>query len=127
MAEYQLWPGMKYEFERDVTNDMTADHVGSGSVHVFATPMMIAWMEEAAVAAVQPQLPEGYTTVGTMVNILHLASTKVGGTVRVVAEVTEVKGGRITYQVKAYDDQNKIGEGTHGRAVVEVAKFMGKK
>ena len=124
MAE--VWPGMKYELEKVVTPEVTAVRVGSGSLPVLATPMMIAWMEEAATEAIRPQLEAGQTSVGILVTIRHMAPTKVGKTVRVVAEVTEVKGNKVSFAVKAYDEETKIGEGCHERAIVDAEKFMKK-
>ena len=121
-----VWPGMKFELEKEVTPEVTAARVGSGSLPVLATPVMIAWMEEASVAAIQPQMDEGETSVGILVTIRHMAPTKVGKAVRVISEVTEGKGNKISFTVKAYDEQNKIGEGSHERAVVNAEKFMNK-
>ncbi len=121
-----VWPGMKFELEKEVTPEVTAARVGSGSLPVLATPVMIAWMEEASVAAIQPQLDEGETSVGILVTIRHMAPTKVGKAVRIISEVAEVKGNKISFTVKAYDEQNKIGEGSHERAVVNAEKFMNK-
>ena len=121
-----VWPGMKFELEKEVTPEVTAARVGSGSLPVLATPVMIAWMEEASVAAIQPQLDEGETSVGILVTIRHMAPTKVGKAVRIISEVAEVKGNKISFAVKAYDEQNKIGEGSHERAVVNAEKFMNK-
>lgn len=122
--EFNLKPGMSLEQEYVVTEADTAIHFGSGQVTVLATPKMLAWMEGASLNAVLPHLPEGYDTVGTSVNISHLAATPVGMKVRVVAELIEVKGKLLNFKVKAYDEMDKIGEGTHGRAIVELDKFI---
>jgi fluoroacetyl-CoA thioesterase len=122
--EFNLTPGMMLEEEYIVTEADTAIHFGSGQVTVLATPKMIAWMEGAALNAVLPSLPKGYDTVGTSIQVSHLAATPVGMKVRVVAELTEVKGKLLTFKVKAYDEIDKIGEGTHGRAIVELDKFL---
>jgi len=122
--DFNLTVGMRLEKEYVVTEADTAIHFGSGQVTVLATPKMIAWMEGASLNAVLPVLPEGYDTVGTNINISHLAATPVGMKVRVVSELIEVKGKILTFQVKAYDEMDKIGEGTHGRAIVDLNKFI---
>lgn len=122
--DFNLQVGMCLEEEYVVTEADTAIHFGSGQVTVLATPKMIAWMEGASLNAVLPSLPEGFDTVGTSINISHLAATPVGMKVRVVSELVEIKGKLLTFQVKAYDEIDKIGEGTHGRAIVELNKFI---
>ena len=124
--EFNLNTGMSYETEKVVTSHDTASHMGSGGVSVFATPAMILWMENAALNAVKPALPRGYDTVGTFVNITHLSATPVGMRVRVIAELIEADGKMLTFKVKAYDEKDKIGEGTHGRAIVETERFLNK-
>lgn len=122
--EFNLTPGMSREDKYIVTEADTAIHFGSGQMTVLATPKMIAWMEGASLNAVLPYLPEGYDTVGTAINVSHMAATPVGMTIRVVSELIEVKGKLLTFRVKAYDEIDKIGEGTHGRAIVEAEKFI---
>ncbi|MCI8341927.1 MAG: thioesterase family protein [Firmicutes bacterium] len=123
--EFNLYAGMTNEQEYIVTkNDATA-HFG-GNFPVFATPVMINWMEQTSLKLCQQVLPKGYDTVGTFVNVKHMAATPVGMKVRVIAEITEVDGKMITFKVKAYDEKTKIGEGTHGRAVINVEKFLAK-
>lgn len=122
--EFNLNPGMSLEIERVVGNDDTAIHFGSGEVSVLATPIMIGWMENAALNAVKGMLPEGYDTVGTAVNVSHVAATPIGMKVRIIAELIEVSGKVLNFKVKAYDEKDKIGEGTHGRAIIETAKFL---
>lgn len=124
--DYNVNCGISMEIERVVTSTDTAIHFGSGEVTVLATPVMIGWMEAAALNAVKAVLPEGYDTVGTSVNVSHLAPTPVGMKVRIVAEVIEVNGRMLNFKVKAYDEIDKIGEGTHGRAIIETAKFLNK-
>ncbi len=122
--EFNLTPGMTLEEEYIVTEADTAIHFGSGQVTVLATPKMIAWMEGASLNAVLPSLPKGYDTVGTSIHVSHLAATPVGMKVRIVSELIEVKGKLLNFKVKAYDEIDKIGEGTHGRAIVELDKFI---
>lgn len=121
-----LEPGLRFEARTVVTEANMASAVASGAVHVFSTPMMIALMENAALFAVQPHLAEGETTVGTMVTVKHLAATPAGMTVRAVARLDEVDGKRLVFTVEAYDDREKIGEGTHERFVVNLERFMGR-
>jgi predicted thioesterase len=107
-----------------VTEQETAQRLRSGSVPVLATPMMIALMEEAAVHAIAAALPAGKTSVGTHVDVRHLAATPVGSTVRAQARVTLVEGKRITFRVLAWDGVEQIGEGLHERMVVDEGKFL---
>ena len=118
--------GIKGMCELTVSRENTAAVFGSGELAVFATPAMVALMEKTALESVAPYLDEGCGTVGTLVNVTHDAATPVGMKVRVVTEVTEVKGKLLTYSVKAYDEVDKICEGTHGRAIIELDKFLGR-
>ena len=118
--------GMKGEVSSLVEREDTALEVGSGSLLVYATPCMVALMEGAACEAISQALPEDKTSVGTELNIKHLSATPVGLSVRAEAEVTEVKGSMITFQITAYDEAGKIGEGTHKRAVISTQRFLDK-
>ena len=116
--------GMTGKHSLTVTDDLTASHMGSGSVAVYATPAMIALMEAAAVNAIESALSEGVTSVGTAIAITHTAATPPGQTVHAEAEVTAVDGRQISFSVRAYDEHEIIGEGTHRRAVIDRARFM---
>ena len=116
--------GMKGTAETTVERQDTAYEVGSGDLLVYATPCMVALMEGAACNAIADAIPEGKTSVGTMLNISHIAATPVGMDARAEAEVTEVDGSTITFQITAYDESGKIGEGTHKRAVITTQKFL---
>ena len=118
--------GMKGEVTSLVEREDTASEVGSGSLLVYATPCMVVLMEGAACEAIAAALPEEKTSVGIALNISHLAATPVGMEVRAEAEVTEVEGNTITFQITAYDEAGKIGEGTHKRAVVTAQRFLDK-
>ncbi|WP_337484332.1 thioesterase family protein [Porcipelethomonas sp.] len=118
--------GMKSETETIVTKENFAVTVGSGSLEVFATPMMTALMEKAAAATVSECMENDETTVGTMLNITHSSATPEGMKVKAYAEVTEVNGREITFRVWAEDEAGLIGEGTHKRFVVFAEKFMKK-
>ena len=118
--------GMKGEVSSLVEREDTALEVGSGSLLVYATPCMVALMEGAACEAIADAIPEGKTSVGIELNIAHQAATPVGMSVRAEAEVTAVEGSIITFQLTAYDEAGKIGEGTHKRALITTERFLEK-
>jgi fluoroacetyl-CoA thioesterase len=118
-----IHPGISGEHTTTVTPALTATHLGSGGVEVFSTPSMVALMERAAVAAIDHLLPEGQASVGTALDIKHLAATPVGHVVRAQAEVTAVEGRTVRFAVRAWDEDELIGEGTHTRYVIDVARF----
>ena len=112
--------------ETTVTEQNTALAMGSGLLPVFATPVMAALLEAAAVNACQAGLEEGQGTVGTHLDISHDAATPVGMTVRAEAEVTAVDGRAITFAVRAFDEAGQIGGGTHQRFVIDNERFLSK-
>ncbi len=116
--------GMKAEVLNLVEREDTAQEVGSGSLLVYATPCMVALMEGAACEAIADGLGENETTVGIELNIKHVSATPVGLEVRAEAEVTEVEGKIISFQLRAFDEAGLIGEGTHKRALVNSQKFL---
>lgn len=118
--------GLKGAAETVVTPSNTADAVGSGLVPVFATPYMVALMENAAVNAVQAHLEEGLGTVGTRLEVTHDAATPIGMRVWAEAEVTAVEGKKITLSVRAFDESGPIGGGTHERFIITVDRFLAK-
>jgi len=115
--------GMSGEVNRVVTDQDTAARLGSGLVEAYSTPSMVALMEGASVAAIQAHLREGQTSVGIEVAVKHLAATPVGMRVRARASLLEINGDRLKFQVDAWDDKEKIGEGLHVRAVLDAARF----
>ncbi len=117
-------PGLLARRVLTVAEEHTAVRWGSGAVRVFSTPQMIALMEGAAVDAVDPLLPSGQQTVGSRVDVEHLAPSPVGARVTAHAELTAVDGRRLTFRVWAEDSSGPIGRGTHERVVVDVARFM---
>ncbi len=121
-----LKPGMAHEEELLVEEMHTASHLGSGGVKVLATPVMVGLMEVAARNLVDPLLPAGHMTVGTGLNIKHLAATPEGMRVRARAELLSVKGHRLEFKVEVFDDREKVGEGTHTRAIINVRQFWDK-
>ena len=116
--------GLAAERSETVVESLLATRLGSGSVEVYATPAMVALMESAAVAAIEPLLPEGQSSVGIALDVKHLAATPPGQQVRARAEVATVEGRKVTFHVQAWDEQELIGEGTHTRFVIDVARFM---
>lgn len=119
-----LQTGLTGESTTIVVHENTAAAVGAGGVEAFATPMMIGLMENAAWGAVASELDEGYVTVGTLVNVSHLAATPVGQRVRATAELIEIDGRRLVFKVEAYDEHQKIGEGRHERYIVNLERFL---
>jgi len=118
--------GYQAAAEMTAAEDKLAVSVGSGSLRVFATPMMAALMEKAACNAVEPFLEEGETTVGTQLCIDHSAATPEGMKVTAEAEITAVNGREICLKVRAFDEAGEIGSGTHKRFVVFAEKFQNK-
>ena len=115
--------GMKYEIDRVVTENDTAAKAASGSVEVLATPVMIAWMEEASLRLAQKELEEGLTTVGTEVNIKHLKGTLVGKTVKIVSVLKEIDRKKLIFDVEVFEDGVVVGTGTHTRFIIDPVKF----
>ncbi|HEY5899505.1 MAG TPA: hotdog domain-containing protein [Burkholderiales bacterium] len=115
--------GSKGEAELLVGEEHTAPRVGSGAIHVLATPVMINVIEAAALAAIEHLLPSGHQSLGTLLNVRHIAATPVGMRVTATATVEKVEGRTIAMRVEAHDERELIGEGTHERVVVNVAKF----
>ena len=118
--------GIKGHREQIVTPEMSAARVGSGLVDVFATPMLVALVEQTCYESVLPHLDEGQGTVGTLVNVSHVSATPIGKRVWCESELVEVDRRRLVFSVKAYDECGLIGEGTHERFVIDTAKFMDK-
>lgn len=121
----ELTVGRVFELSREVTPELTADRYGNPGAMVFATPMLVALLEETAIGCVAPTLEDGAGTVGTRVDVQHLAATPVGLTVTARAELTEVDGRRLVFAVEASDGVEVIGRGTHERFVVgSLARFL---
>lgn len=122
-----IQPGLKGEIGLVVAEEHTARHLGSGAVRVLATPQMVLLMEQASVAAVDPLLPDGSSTVGAHLEIRHLAPTPVGFEVRATAELVEVDGRRLTFRVQVFEEPlgeaQLVGEGSHQRVIVNVRRF----
>jgi len=118
-----LKPGLKGTAELVVGEEHTAPRVGSGRVHVLATPVMINVIEAAALVAIERLLPAGHQSLGTRLDIRHFAATPVGMRVRAEVEVVKVEGRTVTFRVAVNDEKEPIGDGTHERVVVNVARF----
>lgn len=115
--------GIKGRQEAVVLPEYTAKHIGSGTILVLATPMMIALMERTCRLSVKPYLEEGQETVGTHVNVSHDSATPVGMKVWSESEVIDVDRRKITFKVAVYDDAGLVGQGTHERFIIDEKKF----
>ena len=120
----RLQTGLRGEATMMVTPERTAEAVGSGQVGVFATPQLIALLEIAAVDALRDHLESGETSVGTHLEVSHLAATPVGMKVRAEAVLERAEGRTLTFSVAAWDEREKIGEGRHVRMVVSRERFL---
>ena len=121
-----LTPGIKGSASCVVGPEDTAKALGSGAVDVFSTPKLVALMEKAALLSVRDYLDEGMDTVGTHLDISHSAATPVGMTVRAESELIEVDRRRLVFSVKAWDETELVGEGTHERFIIDRDKFLAK-
>lgn len=119
-----LKPGLRGQASAKVTTNRLAPSVGSGGAPVFASPMMIALMEGAAVDCVEALLPAGHQSLGTHLDIAHLAATPEGLTVTATATLVSVDGRKLVFDVDAHDGVEPIGRGRHTRVVVDTARFM---
>ncbi len=118
-----LAPGLEGRAEAVVTPALTAAALGSGTADVYASPAMIALMEKAAVAAVEPHLAPGETSVGIHLDVSHKAATPPGLTVHAKATLIAVEGRKLTFAIEAHDAAEQIGEARHTRVIVEEARF----
>lgn len=121
-----LKTGIKGHQELVVTQELTAKNMGSGVMDVFATPAMLALMEKTAFTSVAEYLNEGCDSVGTKVDIEHVASSPVGMKITCDSELIEIEGRKLVFKVEAYDEKGLIGKGTHERFIVENKKFQEK-
>ncbi|HQO50070.1 MAG TPA: thioesterase family protein [Bacteroidales bacterium] len=122
--ETTITKGIKGEHHLMVTDENTATRYGSGLVDVFATPAMIALMEQTSLQSIAWLLPHDKTSVGTEVCVKHLRATPVGHKLRCESRVTEVQGRKVIFEVSVWDDQILVGHGSHTRMVVDKEKFM---
>jgi len=120
----ELITGINAEISVTVTEADTAAKWGSGLVPVFSTPALVGIMEAAAVKALEGHLSEHQTTVGGHIDVRHLAATPVGMQVRARAELTSIDGKKLTFQIEAWDEAEKIGEALHERFLIDKEKFV---
>ncbi len=118
--------GIKGQGEITVTKENTAQALGSGSLAVLATPAMVALMEKTARLSVAPYLEEGQSTVGTLVNVKHLAASPVGMAITCRTELIDIDRRRLVFNVECSDEAGLIGEGTHERFIIDEEKFLAK-
>ena len=121
-----LTTGIKGKQELVVTKENTAKAMGSGTLEAFATPAMIALMEKTAYESVAPELEEGSGTVGTALNVKHVAASPVGMKITCESELVKVDGRALTFSVKAYDEKGLIGEEEHESFIIYNEKFQAK-
>lgn len=121
-----LQTGIKNQIERTVTQDVTARRIGSGELAVYATPALLALVEETAWKSVAGELAEGEGTVGTKAELAHIAATPVGMRVRCETELIEIDRRRLVFSVTVFDETGRIAEGRHERFIVDSAKFQAK-
>lgn len=119
----QIPAGTRFEQKLLVTSEISVDFMDMEEARVLATPHLIWNLEMAARNAIKPLLEEGFDSVGTEVNVKHLAATPLGMSARFRAEVTHQEGNRVRFRVEAFDEVEKIAEGTHERYVVNIARF----
>jgi predicted thioesterase len=124
MSQQALAVGLKYSRQVVVTDDMTPGHLRNDPIRVLSTPDMIRLIEQTAIEATQTHLKPGQATVGTRVDIAHLAATPVGMTLTIAVELTEVDRRRLGFRVEVRDELDEVGKGTHERFIIEGAQRM---
>jgi predicted thioesterase len=124
MAGNGIVAGAVWEQTWTVTDERTARHIGSGSEQVFATPAMVALIERTCVDLMAPHLAPGQSSVGIAISVRHLAPTPLGKMVRARAVVTAVEGPTVSFSAEVFDEVEKVGEGEHKRAIVDVERFL---
>ena len=124
MVLHSIKVGLKAVAKQEVTSDLTATHIGSGSLSVYATPAMASLVEHTCASMVSELLPEGQTTVGVEIHLRHLAPTPVNSVVQIQAEVVTVDNNLIFFKAQIFDEVELVGEADHRRAVVEIDRFL---
>ena len=124
MSQPGLAPGLTYSQTVTITDDMTPAHLRNDPIRVLSTPDMIRLVEQTAIQATQPHLKPGQATVGTRVDLAHLAATPIGMTVTITVELTEVDRRRLAFRVAVRDELDEVGKGTHERFIIDSAQRM---
>ena len=124
--EINIPQGIENELTKTVSESESASNCGSGLLPVFATPALVAFMEQTAHASIGQLLPEGLTTVGAEINVRHLKATPLGMQVRCHSKLVESDGRRLVFQIEAFDEVAKIGDAVHLRYIVDSKRFMDK-
>ena len=119
----EITVGSRIEDDQQVTLERVASHLGSGSLQVYATPAMVAFVEQTCRKLVESHLPEGMTTVGIGLAVRHIAPTPLGGKISIQAEIVLIEKNVISFQTELWDEMEKIGEAAHERAVIEIDRF----
>jgi fluoroacetyl-CoA thioesterase len=120
----KLTVGLKHSRSVVVTDDLTPDHLRNDPIRVLSTPDMIRLVEQTAIEAVKPHLADGQTTVGTRVDLAHLAATPVGMTVTITVELAEVDRRKLGFKVEVRDELDEAGKGTHERFIIDSAQRL---
>ena len=120
----ELKVGIQISAEQLVTEARVAAHLGSGSLQVYATPAMVTFVEHTCRQLVEPLLPAGQTTVGTLIQLEHLAPTPLGATVQIEASVIEIEGRRVVFRAEIRDERELIGRARHERFIIDEARFL---
>jgi len=124
--ELNIPESLIYEIKQTVASEHTAKAYGSGLAEVYATPAMIALMENAAYKSIEEFLPEGYSSVGMEINMQHLKATLPGKEVKAISKVTDVDGRKVTFEIKVFENEELAGSATHRRFVINSQRFMEK-
>ncbi len=124
--EIKLEAGLEKEAEIIVASEDTASSYGSGLLEVYATPAMVAFMENTAHSSLSEFISSAYTTVGVEINVKHLKATPIGGKLKCKSKLINIEGNRLTFEIQVKDEKNLVGEAKHIRYIVEIERFMKK-
>ena len=124
--EFNVHEGTKGIIEIVVSDEDSAKKIGSGLADVYATPAMVALMENVSQTSIKDSLPEGYSTVGIEINVKHMKATPIGMKVKCESVLKKVQGKKLLFQIEAHDEVGKIGEATHWRYIINDDDFMKK-
>ena len=124
--EFNVHEGTKGSMELVVADEHSASKIGSGLADVYATPAMVALMENTAQTSIKDNLPDGYATVGIEINVKHMKATPIGMKVKCESTLKKVEGKKLLFEIEAFDEVGKIGEATHYRYIINSKDFMSK-